>query len=176
MELLSLPREIVGEILSYSSVSDLPSLHLVSKFISALTYEYFEGKVLDPDMGETEKAKYKRMRETYTLTTCFILGCKNETRRQIYCKEHDGFKHPAYSTILRDGSKIEACIHNNFPNNDLVFRIVKGGYIEFIGCVEEHMIGSHEELRITDGVDKDELNGNRYNPSIGFCGTILYNQ
>lgn len=175
MELLTLPREIVGEILSHVSVSELHSLHLVSKEISELTYKYFKGEVLDPDMEKVERLKYKRMREVYTRTACHLDACRSTTRRQIYCEEHSLDIRPLMIPFiqLENGSEIEVQTCNNFPNNDLVFRTVRGGYLECIGCIENTMVGLGVKPIIVDEVSIKDLNGHKYNP-LKVSGKLIY--
>lgn len=88
MELLALPREMVGEIISFTSISDLLPLHITSKLISQITYESVTHKLVDPLISVEESSKYKKLRDSYTKTICFHKGCTRETRRKLFCSEH----------------------------------------------------------------------------------------
>lgn len=87
MELLSLPRDILGEIIGFVSVTDLPSLHLTSKEVSSLTYEFFSGRVINPTMTPKERFKYKAIKDEYINTQCYVKDCDNNSKGFLFCLE-----------------------------------------------------------------------------------------
>lgn len=167
MELLILPKEIVGEIISHVSVSDLPSLHLTSKGISALTYEYFDREILDPDMEKSERLKYKRMRDTWTHTLCLNLNCTNESKRKLLCEDHfkdvDALRNIHVGIVrMENGFEFEVYeIEVYTSDSKLIFCTVRGNYIQCIGSVGRH---EHKVQRmVSDGIeDMKELKGHKY--------------
>lgn len=97
MELLSMPAEIIASIMEFVTVSELFSLHLVSKAISSLTYEYFQGEVINSGMAESERAKYKRINHKEVPIDCRGIDCDNTTGGPIFCpsciKTKSGFEY-----------------------------------------------------------------------------------
>lgn len=130
MELLSLPVEIIGEIIGFVPVSDLSSLHLVSKTVSSLTYKFFNGVVLNPDMSLEERAKYKMIRDIYTPTSCASRDCDRDSQGKFYCSSCEGREGIWDNIYLADfaykGETIDAFLVSYHCGLILAFTYVNG--------------------------------------------------
>lgn len=167
MELLSLPNEILDKIIGFIPLSSLSSLHLTCKTLSLLAYEYFRGVIFNPEIEQSERAKYKRMVDIYSQTQCYGKDCKNNSKGCLYCLECRRTKNP-YKTLclvniyLRGPNKeplVGYCVDS--CGNKLLFLKEK----DHMACVGEKVDRS---VVIGESLRNYKLHGHDYKDIDGF--------
>lgn len=159
---MSLPVEVIAGIIGFVSVSELFSLHLVSREVSSLTYEFFNGIVINPDMSLEERAKYKMMREEFINTTCYTEDCSNNSKGQLYCSkcfETEDFSRDIYlADYICEGKATVPIYIVDLGDYSLGF--VKSG--PYMVCKGVQYVKTMREI----DPHYHELNGHKYEPPV----------
>lgn len=130
--LLSIPGPILGEIISYLPIRDLPVLHLVSHSFSSLVYTYYPLTLHDPPLLEV-LSRYSRGIFTYTPTTCIY--CSNRSIPGEICCDPCISKPQSKETALIGvrGSERYHVLRVKIDDYKVLFRRDKNGYMTISG-------------------------------------------
>lgn len=161
---MSIPDPILGQMISYLPISDLPSLHLVSHSFSSLIYSYYPLTLHDPPLRIEALSRYLKVTFSYTKTTCIMCLRVNTVLGSLWCEactiKRSNYREDLYTAInTKLGLKDRV---RRFPIKYIyfLFKENKDGYIFSFGVYTNKDDGMRKPEK--EEIKKLESHGFKY--------------